>query len=115
MPALIPVDDTLGAAFVGHILSSAVFGVTCLQVYEYYTENCSGDSKLLRLFVAGIMALDLLHLFLVSHSMYFFLISNFGDYERLVRIVWSIEIQVGVADLITCLVQGCVAALVLVL
>ncbi|EJD50429.1 hypothetical protein AURDEDRAFT_182376 [Auricularia subglabra TFB-10046 SS5] len=106
MPALVPVDNTLGAAFIGLVLSAVVFGVTCLQVYEYYTANASGDTKSLRYFVAILLVLDTLHLVLVTHTMYFFLVTNFGDYQRLARIVWSLEIQVGVADLITALVQG---------
>ena len=74
MPSVIPVDDLLGAAFLGIALSSvyvyphlrgcntqnwscltffgSVYGVTCLQVYHYYTMFSDADSRRLRLFVS---------------------------------------------------------------
>ncbi|EJD50472.1 hypothetical protein AURDEDRAFT_160373 [Auricularia subglabra TFB-10046 SS5] len=104
MPTAVPVDITLGASLIGLILSSIVFGVTCLQVYEYYTDN-SGDKLFLRYLVAGVAVLDSLHVILISHSMYFFLVTNFGDYVRLAKVVWSLPATVAVADAIACIVQ----------
>ncbi|EJD50435.1 hypothetical protein AURDEDRAFT_58435 [Auricularia subglabra TFB-10046 SS5] len=106
MPALVPVDSTAGAAFIGHLLSTLIFGFTCLQVYEYYTVNSSRDARFLRYFVATIMVLDMVHLCCVTHTLYWYLVTNFGDYDTLGRIVWSIEVQVGIADVITFLIQG---------
>jgi hypothetical protein len=33
----------------------SIYGVTCLQVYSYYVDGCSGDSKALKVFVAILM------------------------------------------------------------
>ncbi|KAH9166647.1 hypothetical protein EDB89DRAFT_1910496 [Lactarius sanguifluus] len=43
MPALIPLHNTLGALFIGTVLSSLIYGVTWLQVYSYYNSHCSRD------------------------------------------------------------------------
>jgi hypothetical protein len=71
MPALIPVDNTLGALFIGTVLASmcvslsillqdlikrdrrsSVYGVTWLQVYSYYNSHCSRDRWPLKSFVS---------------------------------------------------------------
>lgn len=109
MPALIPVDNTLGAALLGAILSAVVYGITCLQVFIYYTEQAADDHRLLRIFVGILMGLDTFHFTLVTHSIYFFAVTNFGDYVRDSRTVWSLQVQVGTAQLLTLLVQGCFA------
>lgn len=51
------------------------------------------------------MVLDTLHFGLISHTVYFYMVTNFGDYETLSRTVWSFEVQVGVAEVLTVLVQ----------
>ncbi|KAH9028802.1 hypothetical protein EDB84DRAFT_1497581 [Lactarius hengduanensis] len=55
MPALIPVDNTLGALFIGNFLSSILYGVTWLQVYSYYSGRCSRDRWPLKCFVASLL------------------------------------------------------------
>ncbi|KAI9453077.1 hypothetical protein BJY52DRAFT_865094 [Lactarius psammicola] len=55
MPALIPVHNTLGALFIGTVLSSILYGVTWLQVYSYYNTHCSRDRWPLKSFVAFLM------------------------------------------------------------
>ncbi|KAJ7929541.1 hypothetical protein B0H13DRAFT_1963955, partial [Mycena leptocephala] len=65
-----------------------LFGVTCLQVYLYFTKHCSGDPVFLKTFVALLMALDTLHLALVSHSFYSTTVTNFGDYVGLGQAPW---------------------------
>ncbi|KAI9453082.1 hypothetical protein BJY52DRAFT_865519 [Lactarius psammicola] len=80
MPALIPVHNTLGALFIGTILSSVLYGVTWLQVYYYYNSHCSRDRWPLKSFVAFLMLLDTVNLVFVIHEPYNVAITNFGDY-----------------------------------
>ncbi|KAJ7929546.1 hypothetical protein B0H13DRAFT_2539628 [Mycena leptocephala] len=109
--SLIPLDDTLGAWLIGLIVSSVLFGVTCLQVYLYFTKHCSRDPVFLKTFraysikVALLMALDTLHLALLSHSFYSTTVTNFGDYVELGQAPWSLLVQVVVGDLLSALVQ----------
>ncbi|KAH9040332.1 hypothetical protein EDB83DRAFT_1654996 [Lactarius deliciosus] len=63
MPALIPVDNTLGALFIGTVLSSIL------------------DRWPLKSLVAFLMLLDTASLVFVIHEPYRDVITNFGDYE----------------------------------
>ncbi|KAH9027105.1 hypothetical protein EDB85DRAFT_1841203, partial [Lactarius pseudohatsudake] len=81
MPALIPVDNTLGALFIGTVLSSILYGVTCLQVYYYYNDHCSRDRWPLKSFVSAPTLVDTANLVFVIHEPYRDVITNFGDYE----------------------------------
>ncbi|KAJ7261069.1 hypothetical protein C8J57DRAFT_1336979 [Mycena rebaudengoi] len=86
--ALIPVDDLLGPWLIGVIVSSIVFGVTCLQIYLYYTKYSSRDSKFV----------DTLHLVFISMAFYESTVTNFGDYGEL-------GAQIFVGGLLETLVQ----------
>ncbi|KAE9389650.1 hypothetical protein BT96DRAFT_1003061 [Gymnopus androsaceus JB14] len=52
MPSLIPLDCSLGALFIGVILSTAVYGVTCLQVHNYFMHHSFNDRWFLKLFAS---------------------------------------------------------------
>ncbi|KAJ7929511.1 hypothetical protein B0H13DRAFT_1859508 [Mycena leptocephala] len=103
--SLIPLDNTLGAWFIGLIVSSVLFGVTSLQVYLYFTKHCSRDAVFLKSFrayslkVALLMALDTLHLALLSHSFYSTTVTNFGDYVELGQAPWSLLVEVVVGGM----------------
>jgi hypothetical protein len=51
MPSAIPLDSTMGAYLIALIMSSIVYGVTCLQVYIYFTESSPNDTSSLKTFV----------------------------------------------------------------
>jgi len=76
MPSLIPLDNLLGAFFLGVVLSAMceaafdcvtrirnwqdgcrLYGVTCLQVYSYFSQHCESDKPILRYFVGGLFHL----------------------------------------------------------
>ncbi|KAJ7239268.1 hypothetical protein C8J57DRAFT_1372761 [Mycena rebaudengoi] len=103
--ALFPVDDLLGPWLIGVIVSSIVFGVTCLQIYLYYTKYSSRDSKYLKLFVGFAMFVDTLHLVFISMAFYESTVTNFGDYGELGVAPWSLDAQIFVGGLLETLVQ----------
>ncbi|KAJ7672217.1 hypothetical protein DFH06DRAFT_1124147 [Mycena polygramma] len=49
---LIPLDNSFGAWLIGLIVSAVLFGVTCLQVYLYFTKHCTRDPAFVKSFVA---------------------------------------------------------------
>ncbi|KAK6980760.1 hypothetical protein R3P38DRAFT_2808998 [Favolaschia claudopus] len=53
--SLIPLDNFLGTWLIGLILSSVLFGVTCLQIYLYFTKYCSRDRGILKIFVRAFL------------------------------------------------------------
>ncbi|KAI9440975.1 hypothetical protein H4582DRAFT_1511481 [Lactarius indigo] len=89
MPTSTPVDDTLGALFVGTVLSSIIYGVTWVQVYSYYNSHCSRDRWPLKSFVAFLMLVDTANLVFNIYTTYHIGITNFGDYQSLAFKTWS--------------------------
>ncbi|KAI9440982.1 hypothetical protein H4582DRAFT_1940728 [Lactarius indigo] len=89
MPASIPVNNTLGALFIGTTLSSVIYGVTWLQVYSYFNRLRSRDQWPLKLFVAFLMLIDTANLVFVICTTYQFGVTNFGDYQSNTFKSWS--------------------------
>ncbi|KAN0130228.1 hypothetical protein V8E53_011985 [Lactarius tabidus] len=90
MPALIPVDNTLGSLFIGTVLSSIVYGVTLLQVYSYCNSHCSRDRWPLKSLVAFLMLVDTVNLVFANHTTYYLAVTNFGDYSSFQIMPWSL-------------------------
>jgi len=90
MPALFPVDNTLGALFIGTVSSSIVYGVTSLQVWNYYTNHCSRDRLPLKLFVAILMVIDSVNVAFILYTTYRNSVTNFGDYRSNAGRPWSL-------------------------
>ncbi|KAH9036626.1 hypothetical protein EDB85DRAFT_740613 [Lactarius pseudohatsudake] len=90
MPALIPVNNTLGALFIGTILSSIIYGVTWLQVYSYYNSHSARDRWPLKSFVAFLMLIDSANVAFIIHTNYHTSVTNFGDYKSLQFVPWSL-------------------------
>ncbi|KZP20566.1 hypothetical protein FIBSPDRAFT_742198 [Athelia psychrophila] len=83
----------MGATLIGVILASALWGVTCVQVWMYYT-NYPKDPWHLKALVAAVFISDTVHEILICHSIYTYLVTNFGNGAELGIIVWSILIEV---------------------
>ncbi|KAJ7712047.1 hypothetical protein B0H16DRAFT_1900287 [Mycena metata] len=103
--SLVPVDNLLGAWFIGLIISSIIFGISCLQVYLYYTQHCARDGKFLKCFVAVLLVLDTLHLTLISISFYRDAVTNFGDFVQLNTVPWTLLAQTPVGVLLSTMIQ----------
>ncbi|KAJ7286384.1 hypothetical protein C8J57DRAFT_1287518 [Mycena rebaudengoi] len=101
----VSLDPLLGPWLIGLILSSIVFGVTCLQVYLYYTKFSSRDPLFLKLFVGALWTLDAFHLALLSMGFYANAITNFGDFTEVGNATWAMALQIFVGTLVEALVQ----------
>ncbi|KAH9954882.1 hypothetical protein BJV74DRAFT_741647, partial [Russula compacta] len=82
MPALLDLDNLLGAFLIGVLLSSILYGFTWLQVYLYYTQHSSRDGIFLKGFalIPQSRALDSLHMALLCHGLYIVSVTNFGNF-----------------------------------
>jgi hypothetical protein len=53
MPTGPALDNSMGAYLIALLLSTTIYGVTCLQVYTYFTESVVQDPCALKAFVRG--------------------------------------------------------------
>ncbi|KAK6983844.1 hypothetical protein R3P38DRAFT_3112886 [Favolaschia claudopus] len=88
-------DNTLGALFLGVVVSCILFGVSSLQVVHYY-HSYANDSLLHKVAVGSLWVLDSTHLCLSIASSYHYGISNFGRADAMDVIIWSVLIAVNV-------------------
>ncbi|KAJ6584477.1 hypothetical protein B0H19DRAFT_1058889 [Mycena capillaripes] len=84
--SLIPLDKLLGPWFIGLMVSSVIFGITCLQVYMYFTKHCARDP-------IG-FTVEILHLVMLGMSYYETSITNFGDFVEVLKGPWSLRAQI---------------------
>ncbi|KAJ6613738.1 hypothetical protein B0H10DRAFT_2047340 [Mycena sp. CBHHK59/15] len=103
--SLIPLDNLLGPWLIGLLISSVIFGITCFQVYLYYTKFCSRDSTFLKIFVGCLLTVEILHLTLLGMSYYEASVTNFGDYVAIFKGPWSLRAQIVVGVFLGTLVQ----------
>ncbi|KAL1938051.1 hypothetical protein VTO73DRAFT_12062 [Trametes versicolor] len=96
-PGAIKLDDTLGAAFLGHFVTTLLYGITTLQAFMYYRRN-QKDSRALKLSVAVIWILDSLHAGLITGAMYWYCITSFTNLRAVQRPIWPIPTMIIVSN-----------------
>ncbi|KAJ7292055.1 hypothetical protein C8J57DRAFT_1274522 [Mycena rebaudengoi] len=98
-------DNTLGAVFLGVVVSCILFGVSSLQVYWYF-HYYPNDGRLHKTSVAILWLLDAAHLSLTVFSTYHYGIMGFGHSERLEVVLWSIKLHTAINVVIVLMVQS---------
>jgi len=98
-------DSTLGALFLGHFLSTILFGITSLQTWTYFKEH-SKDPNPLRFLVFLLWILDCLHVALLTVGVYDYLVSNFGDLFAILKPCWSLSAIPVVTTTSTLIMRG---------
>jgi hypothetical protein len=86
------VRDSFGAAFIGLLVSTTLFGVTIAQTWVYFW-NYRKDSIALKFFVAFVTAMDAVHTILSSYAVYWYLILNYGNVEILNTSMWALNVR----------------------
>ncbi|KAG2143708.1 hypothetical protein DEU56DRAFT_938788 [Suillus clintonianus] len=90
----VDINDTFGAGFIGGMVTAILYGITTLQTYLYYVYYPS-DTSSLKLLVALIWVMDTLHVSLMCHALYYYLVTSFGDPANLGIGVWSLFTSLG--------------------
>ncbi|KAH8110200.1 hypothetical protein DFH11DRAFT_1622820 [Phellopilus nigrolimitatus] len=91
----IHLDNSLGAAFIGLIVAAILFGVTNIQALMYY-QNYGRDPRYMKWAIGFLWLLDALHLALISHVLYFYLVTNFTNLLIITDPTWSLCLHVAV-------------------
>ncbi|KAF8152756.1 hypothetical protein K438DRAFT_1623089 [Mycena galopus ATCC 62051] len=97
-------DNTLGAVFLGVVVSCILFGVSALQVFYYY-HYYPGDTLLHKVSVGLLCVLDATHLSLSIASAYHYGVAGFGQRAGLDVIVWYV-ISCSILNAISVLIPG---------
>ncbi|KAJ6566476.1 hypothetical protein B0H19DRAFT_1137918 [Mycena capillaripes] len=87
-----PLDNTMGSMLLGVILSAVLYGISLLQSLFYFTRY-GRDPAYIKALVASTICLDTLHLVLVIHTVYYYLISNYYKHDALQSMIWSVSLE----------------------
>ncbi|OCH86415.1 hypothetical protein OBBRIDRAFT_241457 [Obba rivulosa] len=98
-------DGTLGAAFLGHFVTSVLFGITSVQTWIYFGRHCK-DPLSLRSLVFILWILDAVHVGLITCGMYHYLITHFGNVFVAIKPYWSIMVMIMVTNISNIIVRG---------
>ncbi|KAL7282081.1 hypothetical protein ACG7TL_003550 [Trametes sanguinea] len=86
-------DATMGPLLIGVILAAVMYGVSCSQMYYYYTRY-QRDPWHIKLLVTAVWTTDSIHQALISHSVYWYLITEYGNPVALTLLSKTIIIEV---------------------
>ncbi|KAG1861756.1 hypothetical protein DFJ58DRAFT_725598 [Suillus subalutaceus] len=95
----IQLANTFGALFIGVVLAAVLFGVTIVQVFIYFRTHSGTGITFYKIVVILLWILDALHLALIVHCVYFYLVINYANISALTEVVWSSKLQQVVAVL----------------
>ncbi|KAH9943025.1 uncharacterized protein BXZ73DRAFT_97089 [Epithele typhae] len=86
-------DATLGALFLGVFVSTILWGISCSQLYYYYN-GYPNDRAYTKVMVLAVWASDTAHQALVTHTLYTYLITEYGNPTALSYITKTIVVEV---------------------
>ncbi|KAK0214559.1 hypothetical protein IW262DRAFT_278484 [Armillaria fumosa] len=119
VPAL---HTTMGALMIGTILAGVLWGVSCMQTYEYFSVRIRAsqpaplpiptqmyrktDDPRLKVMVVMVFVLDTVQQVFVTHTLYEYLVVHYYDPANLGVVEWSLLAQVAPSGFIALLVQS---------
>jgi len=99
------VDQMLGVILVCLIIAAYFYGMSSSQVYIYY-DRFPKDPWTYKLLVAVTWLVDSLHTAFISHTVYYYTVTRFGDYTSLAQTpVFTFNVEIGLVSLLALIVQ----------
>ncbi|EAU86926.2 hypothetical protein CC1G_09783 [Coprinopsis cinerea okayama7 len=95
MSSAMKFDDTLGPLLLGGMFAMALWGITCVQTYTYFSRPRK-DRPIFRLIIACLWAIDTFDTSLNIHLTYHYMVSNFMNFSALLIPVWSVILHVAI-------------------
>ncbi|KAI0759677.1 hypothetical protein BD413DRAFT_617624 [Trametes elegans] len=89
VPEVPPLDNLYGAYLIGTF--DSLYGLSLHQLFRYVRLHKS-DTAFIRILVGFVMTLETIHVALVVHTCYFYLVTNYAHPENLIHSEWSLEI-----------------------
>ncbi|KAF9525566.1 hypothetical protein CPB83DRAFT_859218 [Crepidotus variabilis] len=87
-----PLDNSMGAFFVGLLVSALLHGVCLIQAVQYF-QKYPTDQWFIKAAVVTTISVDALHLILTSAGVYHYVIQHFHEPERLEYLTWPLLIE----------------------
>jgi len=94
--AVVNLNNTFGAAFVGLLLSTTLLGLTLGQTWIYFWRYGNKDSKALKFFIACLTFMETSHTFMTIYMIYWYLVLNFGNVQNLGQSMWASDVQANI-------------------
>ncbi|KAI0042901.1 hypothetical protein FA95DRAFT_1609820 [Auriscalpium vulgare] len=92
---------TIGVEYLGVIFSSILYGVTCIQTFQYFRSVKGGsDVWWVRAMVLALFTLDTTHEAFLIHVPYEQLITHYADPSALLKTIWSIPFAIVISAII---------------
>ncbi|KAG2353172.1 hypothetical protein BDR07DRAFT_1434089 [Suillus spraguei] len=88
------IGTTFGALFIGVIIAAVLFGLSNVQVFIFFRTHKGTGMSFFELAVIWLWILDALHLALIIHCVYYYLVINYTNPNALMEIVWSFKLQI---------------------
>ncbi|KAH9925451.1 uncharacterized protein BXZ73DRAFT_103326 [Epithele typhae] len=98
-------DNTFGAALIGLVVEATLFGITLVQAFFYFRNYGSSDHWFTKALVIFLTLVDTLHLVLCVYTVYWYLVTHFGDSGNLELVVWSLTVQTDFQTLVAVTVE----------
>ncbi|KIK68152.1 hypothetical protein GYMLUDRAFT_145789, partial [Collybiopsis luxurians FD-317 M1] len=76
----------IGCYFIGTILACALWGISCVQTWLYFSTY--SDHIWLKLLVVSVWLSDTIHQFLITQMCYVYFVSNFGSETKAHEVLW---------------------------
>jgi len=90
-------NTTFGALLIGIVVSAALYGVTCTQVFFYFQNYNSSDGIVIKGTVILLLILESLHSAFSIHAIYYYTITNYFNPSALALATWSSALTIGVS------------------
>ncbi|KAF9563462.1 hypothetical protein CPC08DRAFT_323859 [Agrocybe pediades] len=87
-----PLDNSMGAMMIGVIISAVLHGITLLQAFIYFN-SYKKDAWYLKSLVATTVLFDAIHLAMITHGVYHYVVSSYHDPQALLRITWTVLME----------------------
>ncbi|TBU66057.1 hypothetical protein BD310DRAFT_39562 [Dichomitus squalens] len=100
-----PLDITMGCLLMGTITAGVLWGISCSQLFYYYTRYHK-DPLSLKLLVGTVFVSDSAHQAVIIQSVYAYLVTDYGDPTKLMHPNTGLIIQVFFTALTGLLVQS---------
>jgi len=107
--ATIPIsvaNNVFGAKLVGGLLNSALWGMSCIQVFAYFTGSKRKlDLPIIQHAITGIVFMNTVHAALASHVVYWYIITQYGNPTSVGTIVKTESASNCVTEITICVVR----------